>query len=212
MLMHPLVRIIRRFACISVLLPLTNCTIALPEFQTAESLQPHEKAVAVGGYSGRGLNASTGGLGLLNYGLSEQLDLTSSLSVSRLNIEQDNIRIPMLAGPEWTTNSGTWALSVPGGAVYTETFNDIDASYTYVLTPTLYKSWKYQNPNLTYTFFTRSEFAYNYIRGRWFSVVGGYSQKYETDRLIHYVSLSGSTNGPIYGVYFGYGISLKPIQ
>ena len=94
----------------------------------------------------------------------------------------------------------------------TETFNDIDASYTYVLTPTLYKSWKYQNPNLTYTFFTRSEFAYNYIRGRWFSVVGGYSQKYETDRLIHYVSLSGSTNGPIYGVYFGYGISLKPIR
>ena len=88
---------------------LTNCTIALPEFQTAESLQPQEYAGAVGGYSGRGLNASTGGLGVMNYGITEQLDLTSSLSISRLNIEQDNIRISMLAGPKWSTKSGTWA-------------------------------------------------------------------------------------------------------
>jgi len=144
--MHRFLRNIQRLSCIAVLLPLTSCTIALPEFQTAESLQPRDFAGAVGGYSGRGLNASTGGLGVLNYGLTEQLDLTSSLSVSRLNVEQDNIRISILAGPKWSAKSGTWALSVPGGAVYNETFNDIDASYTYVLTPTLYKSWKYQNP------------------------------------------------------------------
>lgn len=189
---------------------LNNCTIALPEFQTAESLAPQQHAVAAGGYSGRGLNASTGGLLVHNYGITEQLDLTSNMSLSRLNIEQNNIRYSLLTGPKFSTKNGRWALSVPAGAIYTATYNDIDAGYTYLLTPTLYKSWQYRNPNLTYTFFTRTEFAYNYIRGRWFSVVGGYSQKYETERLIHYVSLSGSTNGPIYGVYFGYGISLKP--
>lgn len=194
------------------LLLCTSCTIALPEFQTAESLAPKQHTIAAGGYSGRGLNASTGGLLVHNYGITEHLDLTSNVSLSRLNIEQNNIRYSLLTGPKWSTPEGKWALSIPAGAIYTATYNDIDAGYTYLLTPTLYKSWKFKNPDLTYTFFARSEFAYNYIRGRWFTVVGGYSQKYETPRIIHYLSLSGSTSGLFYGVYFGYGISLKPNQ
>lgn len=188
---------------------LSNCTIALPEFQTAESLKPREHSAAIGGYSGNGLNASTGGLIVHNYGLNDQLDITSNFSASRLNIEQDNIRFSLLSGPKLSNSTGTWAIAAPLGVVYTETFNDIDASYTYVFTPTLYKTWRYENPNLSYTFFTRSEFAYNYIRGRWFSIVGGYSQKYVRQNYIHYLSVSGSTNGPLYGVYFGYGISLN---
>lgn len=203
---------VRLLLLMLVAFTLHNCTIALPEFQTAESLAPKQHRVAAGGYSGRGLNASTGAHAVFNYGITEKLDLTSNMSLSRLNIEQNNIRYSVLAGPKWSNAKGTWALSAPAGAIYTETYNDIDAGYTYLLTPTVYKSWRYKNPNLTYTFFTRSEFAYNYIRGRWFSFVGGYSQEIQTDRLSHYISLSGSTNGPIYGVYFGYGISLKPVR
>ena len=191
---------------------LSSCTIALPEFQTAASLAPGQHKIAAGGFSGRGLNASTGGLLVHNYGITDQLDLTSNTSLSRLNIEQNNIRYSLLSGPKLSNSNGSWAVSAPVGAIYTETYNDIDAGFTYLFTPTLYKSWKFANPDLTYTFFARSEFAYNYIRGRWFTVVGGYSHQYETERIIHYVSLSGSTNGPIYGVYFGYGISLKPLR
>jgi len=197
---------------VSFLLLINSCTIALPEFQTAESLAPQQHKVAVGGYSGRGLNASTGGLLVHNYGITERLDLTSNMSLSRLNIEQNNIRYSLLSGPKLSNASGSWALSAPVGAIYTKTYNDIDAGFTYLFTPTVYKSWKFANPDLTYTFFARSEFAYNYIRGRWFTVVGGYSHRYEMERIIHYISLSGSTNGPFYGVYFGYGISLKPFQ
>ena len=54
---------------VSFLLLINSCTIALPEFQTAESLAPQQHKVAAGGYSGRGLNASTGGLLVHNYGL-----------------------------------------------------------------------------------------------------------------------------------------------
>ena len=151
----------------------SSCTIALPEFQTAESLAPQQHKVAAGGYSGRGLNASTGGLLVHNYGITERLDLTSNMSLSRLNIEQNNIRYSLLSGPKLSNASGSWALSAPVGAIYTETYNDIDAGFTYLFTPTVYKSWKFANPDLTYTFFARSEFAYNYIRGRWFTVVGG---------------------------------------
>ncbi len=151
----------------------SSCTIALPEFQTAESLAPQQHKVAAGGYSGRGLNASTGGLIVHNYGITERLDLTSNMSLSRLNIEQNNIRYSLLSGPKLSNASGSWALSAPVGAIYTETYNDIDAGFTYLFTPTVYKSWKFANPDLTYTFFARSEFAYNYIRGRWFTVVGG---------------------------------------
>ena len=188
---------------------LSSCTIALPEFQTAASLAPGQHKIAAGGFSGRGLNASTGGLLVHNYGITDQLDLTSNTSLSRLNIEQNNIRYSLLTGPKLSNSNGSWALSATVGAIYTETYDDIDAGFTYLFTPTLYKSWKFANPDLTYTFFARSEFAYNYIRGRWFTVVGGYSHRYETERIIHYVSLSGSTNGPIYGVYFGYGLSLR---
>jgi len=73
----------------------------------------------------------------------------------------------------------------------------------------LYKSWGYGNPNLTYTFFFRTEGAYNEIRGTWLTAIGGYSQRIETDRLIHYISVSGSSSGPLYGLYFGYGLSLN---
>lgn len=66
--------------------------------------------------------------------------------------------------------------------------------------------------NVTHTFFARSEAAYNLYRGRWFAIVSGYGQAYETERITHYLSVSGSTNGPFYGIYFGYGLSLKPIQ
>ena len=190
----------------------SSCTTALPEFQSAASLAPREHHLAVGGFSGSGLNASTGGIAVYNYGLTQQLDLTSNLSASRLNIEQDNIRITALAGPKWSNGSNTWALSAPGGISYSRTYNDIDAGYTYLLTPTRYKSWNYGNPNSTSTFFARSEFAYNYFRGRWYSIVGGYSQEIQTDQFIHYLSVSGSTNGPFYGVYFGYGISLKALR
>ena len=203
---------LRYIIAISFLWALSSCTIALPEFQTAESLAPGAHKVAVGGFSGRGLNASTGGLLVHNYGITDHLDLTSNTSLSRLNIEQNNIRYSLLTGPKLSNSNGSWALSAPAGAIYTETYDDIDAGFTYLFTPTLYKSWKFANPDLTYTFFARSEFAYNYIRGRWFTVVGGYSHRYETERIIHYLSLSGSTNGPIYGVYFGYGLSLKPFQ
>lgn len=187
-----------------------SCTIALPEFQSAKSLEPGKHAVAVGGYSGRGFNASSGGLVVHNYGLKETLDITSNVSVSRLNIEAPNIRVAALTGPKWSNQAGTWALSVPGGGIYTRTFNDIDAGMTYLLTPTVYRTWVPGESRASSTFFARSEFAYNPFRGRWFTVVGGYSQRIETDRLIHYLSLSGSTNGPIYGVYFGYGLSLMP--
>ena len=191
---------------------LSNCTTALPEFQNAASLAPREHHLALGGFSGSGLNASTGGIAVYNYGLTQQLDFTSNLSASRLNIEQNNIRITTLAGAKWSSASNKWALSLPIGLSYSKTYNDIDAGYTYLLTPTLYKSWNYGNPNSTSTFFARSEFAYNYIRGRWYSVVGGYSQEIHTNQFIHYLSVSGSTNGPFYGVYFGYGLSLKALR
>jgi len=191
---------------------LGSCTTALPEFQSAASLAPREHHLAVGGFCGSGLTARTGGIAVYNYGLTQQLDFTSNLSASRLNIEQDNIRVTALAGPKWSSASNTWALSAPAGISYSKTYNDIDAGYTYLLTPTIYKSWNYGNPNNTSTFFARSEFAYNYIRGRWYSIVGGYSQEIQTDLFIHYLSVSGSTNGPFYGVYFGYGISLKALR
>jgi len=191
---------------------LMSCTIALPEFQTAESLAQGTHAVAVGGYSGRGFNASTGGLVVHNYGVKEKLDLTTNVSLSRLNIEAPNIRSSVLSGPKWSNAAGNWAVSAPVGTIYTHTFNDIDAGFTYLLTPTIYKSWKPRGASSTSTFFTRSEFAYNPLRGRWFALVGGYSQKVVTRRLIHYLSLSGSTNGPVYGVYFGYGLSLKRLR
>lgn len=190
----------------------SSCTTALPEFQSAASLAPREHHLAVGGFSGSGLNASTGGIAVYNYGLTQQLDLTSNLSASRLNIEQDNIRMTALAGPKWSSSTNTWALSAPLGLSYSRTYNDIDAGYTYLFTPTIYKSWNYGNPYNTSTFFARSEFAYNYFRGRWYSIVGGYSQEIQTDQFIHYLSVSGSTNGPFYGVYFGYGISLKALR
>jgi hypothetical protein len=57
----------------------SSCTIALPEFQTAESLAPQQHKIAAGGYSGRGLNASTGGLLVLISGITERLDLTSHI-------------------------------------------------------------------------------------------------------------------------------------
>lgn len=206
----PYFQFLRNLVLFVVLGFLSSCTIALPEFQTAESLEKGTHAVAAGGYSGRGFNASTGALVVHNYGVKEKMDWTSNVSVSRLNIDEANVRVALLSGPKWSTAGGTWAVAVPMGSIYTETFNDIDGGFTYLLTPTLYKSWKLEHSDLTSTFFARSEFAYNPYRGRWFSVVGGYSQKYETERLIHYLSLSGSTNGPVYGVYFGYGLSIRP--
>ena len=83
---------VRLLLLMLVAFTLHNCTIALPEFQTAESLAPKQHRVAAGGYSGRGLNASTGAHAVFNYGITEKLDLTSTMSLSRLNIEQNNIR------------------------------------------------------------------------------------------------------------------------
>ena len=197
---------------LSLLMALSSCTVALPEFQTAESLAPRANQLAVGGFSGRGLNASTGAVAVYNRGLTNHLDLTTTTSISRLNIEQDNMRISAVAGPKWSAPSQRWALSAPVGVVYSETFNDIDAGYTYIFTPTFYRSWPNENGRVTHTFFARSEAAYNLFRGRWFALVSGYGQKYETERITHYISVSGSTNGPFYGVYFGYGLSLKPLQ
>jgi len=196
------------FTCL-LALSISSCTVALPEFQTAKSLEAGKHSFAAGGFSGRGLNASTGGIAVHNYGITDQLDLTTGLSLSRLNIQQDNLKYSALIGPKWSTKSGNWALSIPAGAVVLNTFNDVNTGPTYVLTPTLYKSWGYDNPNLTYTFFFRSEGAYNEIRGTWLTAIGGYSQRIETDRLIHYISVSGSSSGPLYGLYFGYGLSLN---
>ena len=120
---------------------MASCTVALPEFQTAESLAPKENKIAVGGFSGRGLNASTGAVAVFNRGLTNQLDLTSTTSISRLNIEQDNLRVSAVIGPKWSTPNQKWAISAPMGTVYSETFNDIDAGYTYIFTPTFYRSW-----------------------------------------------------------------------
>ena len=47
-----------------------------------------KQKLAVGGFSGRGLNASTGGIAVYNVGLTNLLDLVSITAVSRLNIEQ----------------------------------------------------------------------------------------------------------------------------
>ena len=190
----------------------SSCTITLPEFQTAESLAPRENEIAVGGFSGRGLNASTGAAAVYNRGLSSQIDLTTTTSISRLNIEQNNLRISAVIGPKWSTPNQKWAISAPLGTVYSETFNDIDAGYTYIFTPTLYRSWSNETGQITHTFFSRSEAAYNTFRGRWFAVVSGYGQRYEMERLTHHISVSGSTNGPFYGVYFGYGLSINPIR
>ena len=197
---------------LSLLLLASSCTVALPEFQTAQSLAPRENKIAVGGFSGRGLNASTGAVAVYNRGLTNQLDLTTTTSISRLNIEQNNLRVSAVIGPKWSTPNQKWAISAPMGTVYSETFNDIDAGYTYIFTPTLYRSWANESGTVTHTFFARSEAAYNLYRGRWFALVSGYGQAYETERLTHYLSVSGSTNGPFYGIYFGYGLSLKPIQ
>lgn len=204
--------IVKLIKFLPLLILATSCTVALPEFQTAASLSPRENKIAVGGFSGRGLNASTGGVAVYNRGLTNNLDLTTTTSISRLNIEQDNLRVSAVIGPKWSTPNQKWALSAPVGAVHTQTFNDIDAGYTYIFTPTLYRSWANPNTNVTHTFFARSEAAYNLYRGRWFAIVSGYGQAYETERLTHYLSVSGSTNGPFYGIYFGYGLSLKPIQ
>lgn len=190
----------------------SSCTVALPEFQTAQSLAPREHAIAVGGFSGRGLNASTGAVAVYNRGLTNQLDLTTTTSVSRLNIEQDNLRISAVVGPKWSTPNQKWAVSAPVGVVHSQTFNDIDAGYTYIFTPTLYRSWGNENGVVTHTFFARSEAAYNLYRGNWFAVVSGYGQRYTLERITHHISVSGSTNGPFYGVYFGYGISINPTQ
>ena len=116
---------------LSILLLTSSCTVALPEFQTAESLTPRENKVAVGGFSGRGLNASTGAVAVYNRGLTNQLDLTSTTSISKLNIEQNNLRVSAVIGPKWSIPNQKWAISAPMGTVYSETFNDIDAGYTY---------------------------------------------------------------------------------
>ena len=204
--------IVKLVKFLPLLILATSCTIALPEFQTAASLAPRENKIAVGGFSGRGLNASTGGVAIYNRGLTNNLDLTTTTSISRLNIEQDNLRISAVVGPKWSTPNQKWAISAPMGTVYSETFNDIDAGYTYIFPPTLYRSWANESGTVTHTFFARSEAAYNLYRGQWFALVSGYGQAYETERLTHYLSVSGSTNGPFYGIYFGYGLSLKPIQ
>ena len=121
-----------------------SCTVALPEFQTAASTPIGQQKLAVGGFSGRGLNAGTGGIAVYNKGLTDQLDLVSTTAVSRLNIEQDNIRIATLIGAKWSSADQKWAFSVPVGFEYSETFNDIDAGYTFLVTPTLIQCWGYQ--------------------------------------------------------------------
>ena len=196
------------FALFIFLLSFCSCTVALPEFQTAASTPIGKHKLTVGGFSGRGLNASTGGIAVYNLGLTDQLDVVSITAVSRLNIEQNNIRVATLIGPKWSNVNQKWAFSIPVGLEHSETYNDIDAANTFLLTPTLYKSWNFKNPKITYTFFARSEAAKNF-RGKWFSLIGGYGQRYETKKLIHFISVSGTINGPFYGVYFGYGITLK---
>ncbi|MEC8458452.1 MAG: hypothetical protein VXY91_03475 [Bacteroidota bacterium] len=199
------------FALFIFLLSFCSCTVALPEFQTAASTPIGKHKLTVGGFSGRGLNASTGGIAVYNLGLTDQLDVVSITAVSRLNIEQNNIRVATLIGPKWSNVNQKWAFSIPVGLEHSETYNDIDAANTFLLTPTLYKSWNFKNPKITYTFFARSEAAKNF-RGKWFSLIGGYGQRYETKKLIHFISVSGTINGPFYGVYFGYGITLKPLR
>ena len=199
------------FGLFIFLLSFSSCTVALPEFQTAASTPIGKHKLTVGGFSGRGLNASTGGMAVYNIGLTDQLDLVSVTAVSRLNIEQNNIRVATLIGPKWSNVNQKWAFSIPVGLEHSETYNDIDATNTFLLTPTLYKSWNFKNSKITYTFFARSEAAKNF-RGKWFSLIGGYGQRYETEKLIHFISVSGTINGPFYGVYFGYGITLKPLR
>ena len=50
-----------KYFCLVVCGILCSCTVALPEFQTAASLEKGKQQTAFGGFSGRGLNASTGG-------------------------------------------------------------------------------------------------------------------------------------------------------
>ena len=107
--------IMSRFVLFVLLLSASSCTVALPEFQTAASTPIGQQKLAVGAFSGRGLNASTGGVAAYNRGLTDQLDLVSTIAVSRLNVEQDNIRIATLLGPKWSSADQKWAFSIPVG-------------------------------------------------------------------------------------------------
>lgn len=183
----------------------SSCTVALPEFQSAESLPKQQHNVVAGPFSGRGLNASTGLSFVHGYGLTDQIDLNSHIGFARLNVQQPNIKYSILTGPKFSTPNQKWALSLPVGAVYLDYLKDIDDGVTGVITPTLYRSFYPKNQFFTHTLFIRSEYAYNYLYEDWFWVVGGYALQYETSTFKHYFSVTGTQGG----VYAGYGISLQ---
>lgn len=187
---------------------LSSCTVALPEFQSAQSLPKSEHNLVAGPFTGRGLNASTGISFVHGYGLSDQIDLNSHVGFARLNVQQPNIKYSVLTGPKFSTPNQKWALSLPIGAVYLDYLGDIDDGITGVITPTLYRSFYSRNRPLTHSLFIRSELAYNYLYEDWFWVVGGYALQYETDRFTHYLSITGTQGG----IYAGYGISLNKMK
>ena len=134
-----------------IILLASSCTVALPEFQTAASLAPRENKLAVAAFQERS-KCKHRGVAVYNE-VPQPIDLATTTSISRLNIEQDNLA-SRSHGPKWSHPiksglSAPWELSIPK-------LNDIDAGYT-VFTPTLYRSWANESGVVTHTFFARSE-------------------------------------------------------
>ena len=194
-----------KYICLVVCGILCSCTVALPEFQTAASLEKGKQQTAFGGFSGRGLNASTGGSVVHSYGVNQKVDVNTHLSLARLNIEQNNVKYAALTGPKFSSPNQKWAVALPVGAVYLDYLNDIDDGITGVITPTIYRSFYLKKAPVTHTFFIRTEAAYNFLYEEWFWAVGGYSLRLQQKNINHYLSLSGTRGG----IYFGYGLSLN---
>lgn len=186
---------------------LVSCTVALPEFQTAESLPAGTHSMASGPFSGMGLNASSGILTSHVYGLTDHLDWTTHLGLARLNVDNPNIKYSFLSGPKLSFLNDKWAVSAPVGAVYLDYLGELDEGITWTITPTLYRS--FTTPHGAHTLWLRTEASYNLYYGNWFWAVAGYGYRFKYGNRYAYLSLSGTTGSQnATGIYGGFGLSL----
>ncbi len=186
-----------------LLLPFASCTLALPEFQTAQSLAQGEQRLVAGGFTGYGLNTSTGVAAAHSYGLSDRWDWNTHLGIARLQVEDPNIKYSALTGPKWSTQNGNFAITAPTGIVYLNYLDALDEGVAYTTTPTVMYSW-HPSSRHSLTFWVRNEWSYNFFYGRWYWAVAGTTYKFPIESRSAYWSISGTRGG----IYTGIGISL----
>lgn len=183
----------------------TSCTVALPEFQTAESLEQGEHRFTAGPFSGQGLNASTGVSTMHSYGLTDRWDLNSHVGVARLRIEEANTKYSALTGPKWSSKNQQWAIAMPLGGVYLDYWYQTNEGVSWTATPTLYYSFPKTDSRIKHTLFVRNELSYNFFYGSWYYPIGGYVLRFPVADRDGFLSISG-TRGGFYG---GIGLDLS---